>query len=75
MPISPPFSPRHSQDGRLTKYMMGWTVGMPMETHLSITAMCLSGAFVSPPSPPLPDVGVVAVRERLVGAIARDRPV
>ena len=37
-----------AQDGRLTKYMMGWTVGMPMETHLSITAMCLSGAFVSP---------------------------
>lgn len=32
-------------DGRLTKYMMGWTVGMPMETHLSIVAMLLSGAF------------------------------
>ena len=32
-------------DGRLTKYMMGWTVGMPMETHLSICAMVLSGAF------------------------------
>jgi len=32
-------------DGRLTKYMMGWTVGMPMETHLSITAMILGGAF------------------------------
>ena len=25
--------------------MMGWTVGMPMETHLSITAMILGGAF------------------------------
>jgi len=23
-------------DGRLEKYMMGWTVGMPLETHLSI---------------------------------------
>ena len=22
--------------GRLEKYMMGWTVGMPLETHLSI---------------------------------------
>ena len=32
-------------DGRLTNYMMGWTVGMPMETHLSITAMVLGGAF------------------------------
>lgn len=25
--------------------MMGWTVGMPMETHLSISAMVLGGAF------------------------------
>lgn len=32
-------------DGRLTKYMMGWTVGMPMETHLSIVALILSGAL------------------------------
>jgi len=32
-------------DNRLSKYMMGWTVGMPMETHLSITAMILGGAF------------------------------
>jgi aminocarboxymuconate-semialdehyde decarboxylase len=32
-------------DGRLDKYMMGWTVGMPMETHLSICAMVLGGAF------------------------------
>lgn len=32
-------------DNRLTKYMMGWTVGMPMETHLSIVSMILGGAF------------------------------
>ncbi len=32
-------------DGRLNKYMMGWTVGMPLETHLSITSMILGGAF------------------------------
>ena len=32
-------------DGRLTKYMMQWTVGMPLETHLSVTAMLLGGAF------------------------------
>src|SRR3546814_573573 len=30
---------------RLGKYMMGWTVGMPAETQLSIVAMILSGAF------------------------------
>ena len=35
--------------GRLARHMMGWTVGMPMETHLSIVAMvrCL------PPASPL----------------------
>lgn len=32
-------------DGRLKNYMMGWTVGMPLETHLSITSMILGGAF------------------------------
>jgi aminocarboxymuconate-semialdehyde decarboxylase len=37
-------------DGRLSKYMMGWTVGMPLETHLSITALILSGAFDRLPS-------------------------
>ena len=26
-------------NGRLDQYMMGWTVGMPLETHLSITSM------------------------------------
>eukprot|EP00928_Gymnodinium_smaydae_P025694 TRINITY_DN20393_c1_g2_i2.p1 TRINITY_DN20393_c1_g2~~TRINITY_DN20393_c1_g2_i2.p1 ORF type:complete len:961 (-),score=127.55 TRINITY_DN20393_c1_g2_i2:162-3044(-) len=32
--------------GNRTKdFMMGWTVGMPMETHLSITRMILGGAF------------------------------
>ena len=31
--------------GRLQQHMMGWTVGMPLETHLSITAMILGGAF------------------------------
>jgi aminocarboxymuconate-semialdehyde decarboxylase len=30
---------------RLGKYMMGWTVGMPAETQLSIVALILSGAF------------------------------
>jgi aminocarboxymuconate-semialdehyde decarboxylase len=34
-----------SLGGRLDKYMMKWTVGMPMETHLSIVAMILGGAF------------------------------
>jgi aminocarboxymuconate-semialdehyde decarboxylase len=28
-----------------SKYMMKWTVGMPAETHLSIAAMILGGAF------------------------------
>ena len=32
-------------NGRLDHYMMGWTVGMPLETHLSITSMILGGAF------------------------------
>lgn len=31
--------------GRLARHMMGWTVGMPMETHLSIVSMILGGAF------------------------------
>lgn len=31
--------------GRTSKYMMGWTVSMPMETHLSISAMILGGVF------------------------------
>ena len=31
--------------GRTKEYMMGWTVGMPLETHLSITSMVLGGAF------------------------------
>ena len=31
--------------GRLDQFMMGWTVGMPLETHLSITSMVLGGAF------------------------------
>ena len=31
--------------GRTKQYMMGWTVGMPMETHLSIASMVLGGAF------------------------------
>src|SRR5690606_35654251 len=30
---------------RMPKYMMGWTVGMPAETQLSIVAMILGGAF------------------------------
>jgi aminocarboxymuconate-semialdehyde decarboxylase len=30
---------------RMPKYMMPWTVGMPAETHLSIVALILSGAF------------------------------
>lgn len=30
---------------RMMKYMMAWTVGMPAETHLSIVALILSGAF------------------------------
>jgi aminocarboxymuconate-semialdehyde decarboxylase len=30
---------------RTLKYMMGWTVGMPAETHLGIVAMILGGAF------------------------------
>ena len=32
-------------DGRLDDFMMQWTVGMPLETHLSITSLVLSGAF------------------------------
>jgi len=37
-------------EDRLTRYMMKWTVGMPMETQLSITALILSGSFdVLPP--------------------------
>eukprot|EP01062_Namystynia_karyoxenos_P040583 TRINITY_DN29584_c0_g1_i1.p1 TRINITY_DN29584_c0_g1~~TRINITY_DN29584_c0_g1_i1.p1 ORF type:complete len:375 (+),score=88.61 TRINITY_DN29584_c0_g1_i1:81-1205(+) len=36
--------------GRTAKYMMGWTVGMPMETHLSVTAMILGGSFDRLPS-------------------------
>lgn len=32
-------------DDRLSKHMMGWTVGMPLETHLSIVAMVLGGGF------------------------------
>lgn len=31
-----------SMEGRLDQYMMGWTVGMPMETHLSI--VCAAAA-------------------------------
>jgi aminocarboxymuconate-semialdehyde decarboxylase len=31
--------------GRMPKYMMPWTVGMPGETQLSIVALILSGAF------------------------------
>ncbi|HEY4366728.1 MAG TPA: amidohydrolase family protein [Steroidobacteraceae bacterium] len=30
---------------RMAKYMMGWTVGMPAETQLSIVSMILGGAF------------------------------
>ncbi len=30
---------------RMGDYMMGWTVGMPAETQLSIVALILSGAF------------------------------
>ena len=30
---------------RTEKYMMGWTVGMPAETQLSIVSMILGGAF------------------------------
>src|SRR6202451_2420666 len=30
---------------RMPKYMMPWTVGMPAETHLSLVALILSGAF------------------------------
>ena len=32
-------------DGRLDNYMMQWTVGMPMETHLTVSAMILGGTF------------------------------
>jgi aminocarboxymuconate-semialdehyde decarboxylase len=31
--------------GRLDRFMMAWTVGMPAETHLSMVAMILGGAF------------------------------
>lgn len=34
-----------SPGNRTQDFMMGWTVGMPMETHLSITRMILGGAF------------------------------
>ena len=42
--------------GRLARNMMGWTVGMPMETHLSIVAMvrCL------PPASPLARPCIIA---------------
>jgi aminocarboxymuconate-semialdehyde decarboxylase len=30
---------------RMPKYMMPWTVGMPAETHLAVSALVLSGAF------------------------------
>ena len=30
---------------RTKQYMMGWTVGMPAETHLGIVSMILGGAF------------------------------
>jgi tryptophan 2,3-dioxygenase len=30
---------------RMPKYMMGWTVGMPAETQLAVSALVLSGAF------------------------------
>lgn len=32
-------------EGRLDKYMMQWTVGMPAETQLSIVSMILGGSF------------------------------
>ena len=32
-------------DGRLSRFMLKWTVGMPAETQLSIAAMILGGAF------------------------------
>ena len=32
-------------EGRLSDHMMQWTVGMPLETHLSVTSMILGGAF------------------------------
>lgn len=35
---------------RMPRYMMPWTVGMPAETHLSIVALILSGAFDRLPS-------------------------
>merc|ERR1712176_1752607 len=38
-------SPIGFQIDRSKDFMMGWTVGMPMETHLSITRMILGGAF------------------------------
>lgn len=31
--------------GRTSRFMMGWTVSMPTETHLSICTMILGGAF------------------------------
>ena len=39
--------------GRLARHMMGWTVGMPLETHLSIVSMvrCPAPQPVSPPPP------------------------
>jgi aminocarboxymuconate-semialdehyde decarboxylase len=36
--------------GRMPKYMMPWTVGMPAETQLSVVALILSGAFDRLPS-------------------------
>lgn len=30
---------------RTSRFMMGWTVGMPAETHLSMVSMILGGAF------------------------------
>ena len=35
---------------RMPKYMMPWTVGMPVETQLSVVALILSGAFDRLPS-------------------------
>ena len=35
---------------RMPKYMMPWTVGMPAETQLAVSALVLSGAFDRLPS-------------------------
>ena len=32
-------------DGRLSRHMLGWTVGMPAETQLAVASLILGGGF------------------------------